>query len=228
MRIALAILVLLAACTRPLTDREAGFAATLFAPDIDVARIRIHDGAFIGRLRQSRPARPRVACRERIFPPPKGETVQVGTAAFVLYNTVFLARDIYTDDTLPTWPDRVYLPGAMLMGHEFTHVWQWQNREVTGYTPARSANEHRYSPDPYLFELENDARFLDYGFEQQGGIMEEFICCAAPDPRGARTERLRALLSPHFDLGPIEAHLRAAEIVLPWEGARTKGICSDS
>lgn len=227
MRIALVILALLAACSRPLTEREADFAATLLAPDIDVARIRVNDGNLIGRIRQSRPTRPQVACRERIWPPPKGETVTVSTPAFVLYDTVFLARGIYVDETMPDWPDGIFLPGAMLMGHEFTHVWQWQNRAVTGYSPARSANEHRYSPDPYLFDLDGTAGFLDYGFEQQGGIMEEFICCVALDPNGARTGRLRELLAPHFELDGIEVHLRKARIDLPWKGARTTGICSD-
>ena len=36
------------------------------------------------------------------------------------------------------------------------------------------------------------------GYEQQGAIMEEFVCCRALDPSGARTERLYGILRDVF------------------------------
>ena len=83
----------------------------------------------------------------------------------------------------------------MLFAHEITHVWQWQNRATTGYSPLRAAREHEGGADPYLYDINTKAGFLDYGYEQQASIVEEFVCCAALDPTGSRTQRLEALIS---------------------------------
>jgi hypothetical protein len=224
--IILITLIALAACGRPLSDTEAGFTASIFNESFDAQPVRIIEGTFTGDLSSLRPTRPRVACREKIWPPPITKSVRVGTAAHVLYNTAYFHKNIYAPDYLPEMPARMSLPAAMLFAHEMTHVWQWQNRAKTNYTPFKSAAEHLPSADPYLFDLTNKTDFLSFGYEQQGGIVEEFICCAALDPSGARTQRLAQILSPHLAIDRLKKALGSADIFVPWQDVQTRGICS--
>ncbi|MEM7075401.1 MAG: hypothetical protein AAF484_09970 [Pseudomonadota bacterium] len=218
----LSILVLVSCSARPLTEGEQALAHQIYEDTLDVSRIRLVDGALIGKTTYTRKKRPRVACRERIFPEPKEETVTVGPAAFVLFNRVYFAKDWYLPDYLPDYGDRMYLMEAMLFAHEMAHIWQWQNRDTTGYTPLRAANEHFVQDDPYLFDVDTDTRFLDFAYEQQASIVEEYICCAALDPDAPRTARLRQLLQQAMPVRDLEL---PDKIVIPWDGAETQGIC---
>lgn len=210
------------ACGRPLTPDEKAFAAQIYADDLDTSRIRLVDGALIGKVTYKRQKRPRLACRERIFPEPKEELVTVGPAAFVLFNTVFFSKDWYLPNYLPRYDEQMYLVESMLFAHELAHIWQWQNRAKTGYTPLKAANEHVVADDPYLFDIGTETRFLDYGYEQQASIVEEYVCCAALDPKAPRTARLKALLQEGF---PIEELQVPENVVIPWKDAETRGIC---
>jgi len=214
--------LLLLACGRPLTPAERSFATQMHGDSLDIARIRFHDGALIGETSYTRPRRPRLACRERILPEPASQTVTVSPAAAALFSRVFFAHDWYEEDFLPGYPDRMSLIHAMLFAHEITHVWQWQNRAVTGYTPWRSFSEHNRDEDPYLFDISTSASLLDYGYEQQASIVEEYVCCAALDPGGARTGRLEAMLRGAFPLDRL--HIPQT-VILPWDDAETRGIC---
>jgi hypothetical protein len=140
----------------------------------------------------------------------------------VLHNRVFFARDWYEENFLPDYPEVMHLAHAMLLAHEITHVWQWQNRAETGYSPLRSVAEHTRSPDPYLFDVGTGADFLDYGYEQQASIVEEYVCCATLDPDAPRTRRMAAMLRGAFPLGRLPIPDR---VILPWTGAETTGIC---
>ncbi len=217
-------LTFLMSCGRPLTDTEKAFTTEIHGNTINTNRIRLVNGALIGKITYTRKKRPRVACRERIFPEQEkeAEEVTVSPAAFVLFNTVFFSKDWYLANYLPKYEERLYLVEAMLFAHEMTHVWQWQNRATTGYTPLKAANEHRSSDDPYLFDINTQARFLDYGYEQQASIVEEYVCCAALDPKAPRTARLEALISQEF---PIQNLSVPDQVVIPWDGAETTGIC---
>ncbi|RVT85968.1 hypothetical protein DXV76_09190 [Rhodobacteraceae bacterium CCMM004] len=216
------ILVLTAACGRPLAPAERAFTATVLGPGLDADRVRIVRGNLIGGLRYIRPTRPREACREKILPPPAGPTVTVSTAAFVLGETVFYRRDLWAPDLVAGYPRTLPLADAMLLAHELTHVWQWQNRETTGFSPMRVAAEQA-ADDPYLFVLD-DRPFAAYGYEQQASLVEEYVCCRALDPEGARTGRLRALLEPVFP--GLEARETAMSVAIPWKDAPVRGICS--
>lgn len=209
-------------CTRPLSEAERAYATQLFGGTADPDIVRFHDGALVGKVTYQRRKRPRLACRERIWPEPKTETVTVGPAAVTLYNKVFFARDFYSDDYLHGAPNRIYLFAAMLFAHELTHVWQWQNRDRTGYAPLKAAREHDFKEDPYLYDISTQTRFLDYAYEQQASIVEEYVCCATLDPAAPRTKRLRELLQGAFPVGRLPI---PREVVLPWDGARTRGIC---
>lgn len=220
------LLPLLASCARPLTQAETRFAETLLGSSLNTGSVSIVNGALIGNITHRRPTRPRVACRERIWPAPKTKTVEVGTAAFVLFDAIFISRELYQRDFLQSYPAKMDLPYAMLFAHEMTHVWQWQNRDITGYHPFKAAREHRPGTDPYLLDIDTSAKFLDYPFEQQAAIVEEYVCCSALDPQGSRTQRLRDMLAVNLPVADLDAALADTDVFVPWKDAKIRGICS--
>lgn len=207
-----------------MTENEVAFARVIHGETLDVERVRIIHGAPTRAVTFRREPRPRTTCRERIFPPATTEIVTSKPAAVAIYNHLFFDKDWYLDDYLPDYPDRVGLVAAMLFAHEIVHAWQWQNRTDTGFSPMRAAFEHRGVADPYLFDLAPDRKFNDFGYEQQGSIMEEYVCCRALDPTAARTERLHALISGAMPVQPLPSS-RPFAVGLPWDGVQVDGIC---
>lgn len=227
LRLLLLALLTLAACGRPLTVNERAFAASLMGDALDMDRVRLVDGAPVGAVTFHRKPRPRVTCRELILPPVTEAIVTSKPAAVTLFNTVYFAKDWYVPDYLRGYPDRLPLSAAMLFGHEMVHVWQWQQRGRTGYNPLKAAKEHGRSPDPYLFDLETSVGFLDFGYEQQGSIVEEYVCCRALAPDAARTKRLHEMLSKELPLSDLPKNgRRERDVLLPWKGAELNGICA--
>ena len=224
MRLALLLLLVLAGCGRPLTGSETEFAGTLYGDMLDTSKLRMVKG-HAGRSISFRYARrPRVTCQERVLPPVEDDMVTWSPSATTLFNTVFLRKDLYRADYT-----RRYVPGTdlyalMLFAHETAHAWQWQNRAETGYHPLRAAREHGTGTDPYLFDLGTAPRFLDYGYEQQASIVEEYVCCRALAPEAARTGRLHALLSQAMPADRRQNRIDAIAVV-PWRGAEIAGIC---
>ncbi len=223
LRTLLCLLVLAGCAGRPLTETEKAFARTIHGAGIDFSHVRLVDGAPTRAVTFRRPARPRTTCRENILPPPESDIVTAKPAAVALFNRVLFDTDWYLDDYLPDYPDEIGLIEAMLLAHELTHVWQWQNRAVTGYHPLKAATEHNTS-DPYLFDLGQDPGFLDFGYEQQGAIVEEYVCCRALDPQGGRTTRLHAMIGAVMPVAPLPQS-REHSVRLPWNGVQLRGIC---
>jgi hypothetical protein len=207
-----------------MTDREIAFARTLHGDTLNPQKVRIVDGAPTRAVTFRREPRPRTTCRERIFPPATSEIVTSKPAAVAIYNHLLFDKDWYLEDYMPDYPDRISLVAAMLFAHELTHAWQWQNRRETGFTPWRAAFEHGGNSDPYLFELDTSPLFKDFGYEQQGSIMEEYVCCRALDPTAARTKRLHTLISQAMPLAPLPT-ARPYTVGLPWDGVQIQGIC---
>lgn len=218
------ILVLLASCGRPLTESERAFLDTIHGDTLNMDVVRLHDGAPTRAVTFRRKPRPRTTCRELILPPPTEAIVTSKPAAVALYNRVLFDKDWYIDDYLPDYPDKIGLIAAMLFAHELTHVWQWQNRATTGYSPLRAAREHGGGADPYLFEIDASRKFGDFGFEQQGSIMEEYVCCRALDPTAERTARLHGLIAQVMPVAPLPQS-REFDVRLPWDGVQLNGIC---
>lgn len=218
-------LCLAAACGRPLTPNERAFVQDVQGDQVDPRRVRFHEGLWAAAVTYQRPIRPRLTCMERIFPPSRGETVTVQPGAMALFNHVYYREDLYLDDYMAEYPERINLYAAMLMAHEMTHVWQWQNRARTGYTPLKAASEHGRTADPYLFDPQGQSRFLDYGFEQQGALVEEYVCCRLLDPEAPRTRRMRAMISEAMPLAGLETAISRPALILPWDGAETARIC---
>lgn len=219
-------LCLLTACGRPLSEVERSFLTDIHGPSMDLDRIRLVKGAPVAAVTFRRKPRPRVTCRERILPPvTQEEIITSSPAAVALFNRIFFVKDWYTENYLPAYPDRLYLVEAMLLAHEMTHVWQWQNRRVTGYHPLRAAAEHSASPDPYLFALDGSSDFLSYGYEQQGAIVEEYVCCRALAPQAARSKRLHEMLKAVMPVSDLPK-TRQSDVYLPWKDAELSGICT--
>ena len=219
------LLLLLSACGRPLTESEIAFTRTIHGETLNVEKVRLWDKAPTRGVTIRRKPRPRTTCREKILPPVTSEIVEAKPAAVAIWNRVWFDEDWFLEDYLPDFPNKIGLIAAMLLSHELTHVWQWQNRALTGYSPLKAAREHRFSDDPYLFDVENKKGFLDYGYEQQGSIVEEYVCCRALDPRGDRTERLHDLIATVMPVSPLPEG-REYAVRLPWAGVELEGICS--
>jgi transporter family-2 protein len=134
----LALILALASCGRPLTEGEAAYMADLQGESFDARPIRIVENPVIGLGTRTYPARPQTTCRERIWPPPDGPTIQARTAGIVLFNTMHVRPDFYLPDYVAAQDGRRSLAAAMFFAHEMTHIWQWQNRVVTAYHPFRA------------------------------------------------------------------------------------------
>ena len=118
-----------------------------------------------------------------------------------------VTRRFYAADMALGWPDAAPLPEVLILAHELGHVWQWQNRARTRYAPLRAALESLFSTDPYFYDPADDKSFLDYSFEQQAALIEDYLCYALVDARAPRRAELRAILVPHFPVARLDAAL---------------------
>lgn len=218
-------LLILSACGRPLSDNEAAFVDRMNGGEVDATQVRLIEGVPVGSVTFKRAARPRATCRERILPPQKSETVTVKPGAVSLFNRVYMRQDLFREDYMKDYPEEISLLATMFFSHEMTHVWQWQNRDKTGYHPFKAAVEHTQSEDPYLFEIGNSAGFLDFGYEQQASIVEEYVCCRALAENAPRTQRLHAMISQSFPVAGLDEDLLGSAVRIPWSGAEVDGIC---
>ena len=221
----LAALALSACASRPLTPSEQAFASTIMEGEIDVSRVRVIRGAVVGLIPVTIQPRPQTTCREKLYPP-LTEPVEAQFPAFVRRERVYYTRRFWEDDFLAQYPERLDLDQAMRLAHELTHVWQWQERERTGFAPLTAALEHLGNADPYQINGDLRLKFTDYGFEQQGAIVEEFVCCRVLDPNGARTARIAELVGQVFPAARRMTEVPVSGIEIPWSGAPVKGICS--
>ncbi|MCG7573703.1 hypothetical protein MHM39_08985 [Phaeobacter sp. CNT1-3] len=223
------------ACGRPLTEGERHYAQTLYGDQLDLDRVRLVDGHFARGVKWRYAPRPRVTCQERIFPPVTGEFLETSPGAIALYQRVFVRRDLYRDDFTQVYALRgnatdaktrpaTNLYDLMLFAHEMAHVWQWQNRSRTNYSPWRAAGEHGGGRDPYLFDINSQPDFLSFPFEQQAAIVEEFTCCRALAPQAARTKRLHDMLAEVMPVQLLQSRADAMAAV-PWKGVEVQGIC---
>lgn len=202
-------LVALAACSRPLAEGERAFARDVFGDSLDVDRARVAQG--FGVLPATKVQKPLPESGGRIEPRPgvcdRTEPGQEAgpPPAFAIRNTVHLMSEWYRADTMPGWPDAVLLPQALIMVHELVHVWQWQNRRVTGYRPGLAALESLVNADPYFYVPEDGLEFLRYGYEQQATLLEDYLCYLLFDPGAPRRAELREILAPVFRVGRLDA-----------------------
>lgn len=203
---ALAALVLLAACSRPLTPAEEAFAEDLFGDSLDTSKIRVAQGLGVVPLYRTVPDEVTLvegtdrACLRT--PQPRGAQPP---QAFAVSNRLHFDTGLYSSDMVIRWPETLRVPQALIFAHELTHAWQWQNRDRTGYTPIRAVRESLYLADPYFSD--GDAPFFAFGYEQQAAIVEDYVCFAFANPDHPRRAELREILAPVFPLDDFDAVL---------------------
>ena len=203
---ALLAVLFLAACSRPLTEAENVFASDLFGEDLDTSRVRVAQGLGITPLYRTVPKDVRLvegtdrACVRT--PQPRGAQPP---QAFAVANRIHFETGLYSSDMVIQWPEGLRIPQALVLAHELTHVWQWQNRAQTGYSPARAVAEGLALADPYFSR--GDAAFFSFGYEQQAAIVEDYVCFAFANPDHPRREELRSILAPVFPLENFDAVL---------------------
>ncbi len=200
------ILAGLAACARPLTETEERFAKDLFGETLDTSEVTISQGLGLAPLYRTVPASLTVlrgtdkACLRT--PQPRGAQPP---QAFALYERMHFDTDLYSSDMALGWPKGLRFPNAIVLAHELTHVWQWQNRAVTGYTPARALAESWRLADPYYSAPGESPAFYSFGYEQQAAIVEDFVCFTVANPDHPRRAELRAILEPVLPVADFEA-----------------------
>lgn len=202
----LSALLLLTACTRGLTPAEEAFAKDLFGPKLDTRRVEITQGLGLFPLYRTVPGEVTLvegtdkACLRT--PQPRGAQPP---QAFAFRNRLHFESGLYSSDFIMIWPERLRFPQALILAHELTHVWQWQNRRRTGYSPSRAAAESWRLADPYFSDEE--AEFFAFGFEQQAAIVEDYVCFAFANPNHPRRAELRAILDPVLPMDRFDAVL---------------------
>ena len=197
---AVGLLLGVAGCGRNLSLAEDAYLTGLLGPTLDTSAIRVSSTGGIRAVTDAPPKLmvPRQALNCQV--PADTRAVRPPTA-IALFDTIWVSPVLHYENLMVDWPERIPLARAILLAHEATHVWQWQNRDITGYSPYAAMMENVRSRDPYSYELEPGKGFLEYGFEQQGRIVGDFVCETAADPHSERTAALRALLVPVFGPG---------------------------
>ncbi len=196
------VLCIVAACGRPLTPSETAFAEDLFGPTLDVDQVRVLSTPYWSKDVDA----PRIlrgterACLRT--PQPRGAQPP---QAFALGSTVHFSGPLQAKDMTLGWPRALRFPQGLIFAHEMTHVWQWQNRTWTGYSPFRAAAESIAVPDPYFSETGEAPVFFAFGFEQQAAIVEDYVCFTFANSSHPRRLELRGLLEPVFPVDAFEA-----------------------
>lgn len=200
----------LSACSRPLTEAEAQFATDLFGEQIALEKVRVTQGLGLAPLYRTVPAEVTVlrgtdrACVRT--PQPRGAQPP---QAFALYNRMHFDSELYSSNMALGWPDGLRFPETLILAHELTHVWQWQNRAMTGYTPRRAVAESWQFADPYFSRTGDRPDFLRFGYEQQAAIVEDFVCFTVANRTHPRREELREILAPVLPIEQFEAAVGA-------------------
>lgn len=204
--LALLALLVVAACGRPLTEAEETFAQDLFGQGLDTSRVSVSQGLGLTPPYKTVPASLTVmqgtdqACVRT--PQPRGDQPP---QAFALWNRLHFDSDLYSSDMALGWPAGLRFPNAIILAHELTHVWQWQNRSVTGYTPGRAVAESWRLADPYYAAPGERPAFHAFGYEQQAALVEDFVCFTIANPGHPRRAELREILEPVLPVAEFEA-----------------------
>ena len=188
-----------------MTQAEAQFAKDIFGPSLDTSKVVVAQGVGLFPPIKTNVAKvTRVQGTERAcIRVPRPRTENAPAQAFAFRNKVHFATGLYSSDMAMAWPDALRFPQAIIFAHELTHVWQWQNRDRTGYTPFRAAMESVRLVDPY-FAPPGEAPFFSFGYEQQAAILEDYLCFAFANPDHPRRSELRAILAPVFNVDRID------------------------
>lgn len=154
---------------RALTPGEIAFAKEVFGADLDAARVRV--------VHAEHPASVLARWLGRGH-----QFVVRGDHIFAPEGKAARCSDYCTLG--PEW--------AALLAHELTHVWQYQKGALTALRYVL-AGDWRYA-----YTLIPGRRFLDYGFEQQASMVEDYVLLTRGKParhgRGVDAVAIKKLL----------------------------------
>lgn len=207
-------MALLSACARPLTPNETQVAKGIFGDTLDTGAVEVKAGVGLLPLPRPRPAVDGAQVRVVAPPPDLCERKQSTRryydwpAAFVLGNSVYFSYRHYAPDAFAGYPESAPYPASVLLAHELVHVWQWQNRTHTAYTAEGAAGETIAKVDPYWFEVDRTAEFFSLGYEQQGALVQDFVCFALFDREDPKLDEMAAVLRPVL---PVDRFLAALD-----------------
>lgn len=126
-----------------------------------------------------------------------------GPGAITIGSKIYYRKNYYQANFVPAWPRPLIVNWASLLAHEVTHVWQYQNRRVTGYSLSKIAMEHiRYRENVYHYNIVRGKKFLEYRFEQQGQIIQDWVTCRCMAPNSPKTSELEKLIEAVIPSGP--------------------------
>lgn len=203
------VLLAVAGCARPLSDAEGRFARDLFGPSLDTSKVTVAQGLGLLPPPQTIPSRvTRVTSTDQAClrtPQPRGAQPP---QAFALRHRVHFDNELYSTDMAFGWPMGLRVPQALVLAHELTHVWQWQNRDRTGYSPFRAVAESFRLADPYYSAPGEAPEFFSFGYEQQAAIVEDYVCFSFANPSHPRRLELRELIAPVLPVDAFEASFR--------------------
>ena len=212
--VAFALVLGLAACSRPLSEAETAWGEAVLGESFSARAVRItNDLGFFplpkqGEIKAYKLETSKVRCIQTA-PKTSGERKKSLTAAFVRFQTIHYINGYYRADLLASGGHEGLPLGHLLtFVHELVHVWQWQNRERTGYHPTRALMESVFNVDPYFYEVTAARSFFDYGYEQQARMVEDYLCLRIAEPDHPKVAVLSAILGPVFPLEQVEALIR--------------------
>jgi len=206
--VGLCLFLLVAACSRPLTPTEERFANDLFGPSLDTSKVRVAQGLGVTPLYRTVPKAQATVVQgtdKACVRTPQPTRSTNPPQAFAYKNRLHFDTGLYSSDLALVWPEFLRFPHAIILAHELTHAWQWQNREMTGYTPWRAVQESWQMVDPYFSTAEDAPTFLLFGYEQQAAIVEDYVCFAVANPNHPRRYELREILDPVLPMDRFDA-----------------------
>ena len=109
---ALVLLLILAACGRPLTEGEEAFAKAFHGDGLDTSKVRIGPNPLIKLYVSTVPIPPRTTCGDKLFPPATTTHFTGPPAATVLFNKINVNPDASYSNYMPKWPQAQNLRAA--------------------------------------------------------------------------------------------------------------------
>lgn len=164
--------------SRAVTNDEKVFLATVFGDSVDVDSVSIRSSGVAKGIEEG--------IELGDIPPAYATSGQhteswFDADAITIRNRIYFNAAIYLDNYYD--PNEIHLL-IDLFAHEFVHVWQWQNREKTGYSLSRVIQEHvTYGKAVYEYERPPSQPFLQYRYEQQGMIVQDYIFMREHSPQ---------------------------------------------
>jgi len=173
--------VLVSCGARPFTSSEQQFLNTIHKPRIDYSKARIKPTKLLKEKVLARVEQEKLTYRgnEKSLALINAQSIDKYLAnkpdAVVIGNTIFYNPAYYKSNFVPHYPNFVNWQDANLFAHEATHVWQQQNAELTGYSIIKAILEHIRYKDPYKYDLIHGKKFLEYRYEQQGKMIQDYV-----------------------------------------------------